>query len=43
MSSGILWIGDWMDSGAGLDLVAKRKIPILTPAANRSPVVQPAA
>jgi hypothetical protein len=38
---GIRWIGGWVGPRAGLDAVAKRKIPV--PGGNRTPVVQPTA
>jgi hypothetical protein len=38
-----LWIGGWVGPRAGLDAVASRKIPIIAPAKNRTPVIQPVA
>jgi hypothetical protein len=37
------WIGGWVDRRDGLDAVAKKKNPIIGPAENRTPVVQPVA
>jgi hypothetical protein len=38
---GIHWIGDWVGPRACLNVVAKRKTPIISPAGKRTPVVQP--
>jgi len=37
------WIRGWVDPRAGLGLLAKREIPIIAPAGNSTPVVQPVA
>jgi hypothetical protein len=38
---GTHWIGDGVGPGAGMDVVAKKKIPI--PVGNRTPILQPVA
>jgi len=37
------WIGGWVGPRAGLNAVAKGKNPIIAPAENQIPVIQPAA
>jgi hypothetical protein len=37
------WIGGWVGPRVGLDPVVEKEKPIIVPAGNRAPVVQPVA
>jgi hypothetical protein len=41
IAPGTHWIGGWVVPRAGLDTVTKRKNPLIAPAGNQTPVVQP--